>query len=134
MIAPTLDTSGQAGHSDGRPVVFFWRAHIMHRRVLAKTTAMIFSVILFASPMMGPAWAAADGDVNAKTAGADLFGLTKVVKLHIEISAEEYEAMQPPAPAGFRRAPASPAAEASGRARERAKPLWSRVSVGARGR
>ena len=35
-----------------------------------------------------------------KAAGADLFGLTKVVTLHIEIPAEEYQAMQPPAPAG----------------------------------
>ena len=40
-----------------------------------------------------------------KAAGADLFGLTRVVKLHIQISAEEYESMQPPAPPGAPGAP-----------------------------
>ena len=41
--------------------------------------------------------------------------------------------MQPPPPAGFRSAPAGPAAEAAGRAGERAEPLRSRVPLGARG-
>ena len=35
-----------------------------------------------------------------RSAAGELFGLNKVVAVHIEIPADEYQAMQPPAPAG----------------------------------
>ena len=65
----------------------------------------------------------------------DLFGLTKVVPLHIEIAADEYQAMQPPAPAGGPGGPPPAAsAEEAGRASERAESLRPRIPLGARGR
>ena len=56
--------------------------------------------LFLAGPAVRRSKAADDGDAKGKAAGADFFGLTKVVKLHIEIPAEEYQAMQPPAPPG----------------------------------
>jgi putative membrane-bound dehydrogenase-like protein len=70
----------------------------MHRRSLAVTTALIFTVVLAGGPNAPTLRAAADA--GAKGAPGDLFGLNKVVGLHIEISAQEYQAMQPPMPAG----------------------------------
>ena len=72
----------------------------MRRRALAVATALICSAIFLAGTVVPLSGAADDGDAKGKAAGADLFGLTRVVQLHIEIPADEYQAMQPPAPAG----------------------------------
>ena len=72
----------------------------MHRRALAVATALACSAIFLAGPAVLLSGTADDGDAKGKAAGADLFGLTRVVSLHIEIPADEYQAMQPPAPAG----------------------------------
>ena len=64
----------------------------MSRHVLAVAAALTCCAIFFAGPAVLVAEAVDDGD-------AGFFGLTKVVNLHIEIPAEEYQAMQPP-PAG----------------------------------
>src|SRR5579883_1804611 len=73
----------------------------MHRRALAVATAMTGSAVLLAATAVPLAGAADDGNAQGKPTGTDLFGLTKVVDLHIEIAADEYQAMQPPAPAAF---------------------------------
>jgi putative membrane-bound dehydrogenase-like protein len=63
----------------------------------------------------------ADGGADATVAAGDLFALNKVVGLDIEIPAEEYQAMQPPAPAGgFGAPPQGPRPKKAGaRASER---------------
>ena len=105
----------------------------MRRRFLAVATALTCSAIFLAGPAALVSGSADDGNAKGKAAGADLFGLTKVVKLHIEISAEEYQAMQPsPRPASGR-SPAGPEAEAPGEREQRAEPLRVRVLLGARG-
>jgi putative membrane-bound dehydrogenase-like protein len=73
----------------------------MRRRAVAVAILLTCSAIVLAGAVA--AWSAAtdDADASKNAAGADLFGLTKVLKLDIEISAEEYQAMQPPAPAGI---------------------------------
>jgi putative membrane-bound dehydrogenase-like protein len=73
----------------------------MHRRALAVAAALTGLTILLASPSGLRATTVDAGDAKGKTDRADLFGLTKVVNLHIEIPADEYQAMQPPAPAGM---------------------------------
>jgi putative membrane-bound dehydrogenase-like protein len=73
----------------------------MHRRGLAAATAMALSILLLAGSASLPAGIADDGDVKRPAAGAEPFGLTKVISLHIEIPADEYDAMQPPAPVGI---------------------------------
>ena len=77
----------------------------MRRRVLAVATALGCSAILLAGTMLPSSGAPDDGNARGKSAGADLFGLTRVVPVHIEIAADEYQAMQPPAPAGGPGAP-----------------------------
>ena len=72
----------------------------MRRRALAAATALICSAILLAGTMLPLSGAPDDGDAKGKAADPGLFGLTRVVPLHIEIPADEYQAMQPPAPAG----------------------------------
>ena len=72
----------------------------MRRRVLAVATALTCSAIFLAGPAVLVSGTADDGDAEGKVAGADLFGLTRVVNLHIDVPAEEYRAMQPPPPAG----------------------------------
>jgi putative membrane-bound dehydrogenase-like protein len=72
----------------------------MHRRALDVATLLACSALFFARPAVLLSGTVDDGIAKGKTAGAEPFGLTKVVNLHIEISAEEYQAMQPPAPAG----------------------------------
>jgi putative membrane-bound dehydrogenase-like protein len=72
----------------------------MHRRALVVATALICGAFLLAG-VVAPTRAADDGDAKPKPADADLFGLARVVKIHVEIPADEYEAMQPPAPAGI---------------------------------
>ncbi len=92
----------------------------MHRRALAVATALTCSAIVLAGPAVPPARAADDGGVRDQAAGTGLFGLTKVVGLHVEISAEEYQAMQPPAPAAFGGPPPAPRPRRpGGRASER---------------
>ena len=72
----------------------------MRRRALAAATALICSAILLAGTMLPLSGAPDDGDARGKATDPGLFGLTRVVPLHIEIPADEYQAMQPPAPAG----------------------------------
>ncbi len=60
----------------------------MRRRALA---VLACCAILFARPAVLRSGTVDDGDA---------FGLTKVVNLHVEIAADEYQAMQPPAPVG----------------------------------
>ncbi len=72
----------------------------MRRRALAAATASICSSILLAGTVLPLLGAPEDGDAKGRPADHGLFGLTRVVPLHIEIAADEYHAMQPPAPAG----------------------------------
>ena len=80
----------------------------MRRRVFAMVTALSRSAIFLIALTAQGIGSADDGKTTGNAAGSDLFGLTSVVKLHIELSAEEYEAMQPPPPAGFGGAPPAP--------------------------
>jgi putative membrane-bound dehydrogenase-like protein len=73
----------------------------MRRRVLAVATALSCSAIFIVGPFVAFSWSADVGNANGNAAGADLFGLTRVVQLNIEIPEEEYQAMQPAAPAPF---------------------------------
>ena len=72
----------------------------MHRRAHALATTLLCSAILHAGTTVPGSGAPDDGDTKGKAADPGLFGLTRVVRLHIEITADEYQAMQPPAPAG----------------------------------
>jgi putative membrane-bound dehydrogenase-like protein len=80
----------------------------MRRRVLALAVVLACSAIFHSLPTVMASGTADDVKPEGKAAGADLFGLTKVVDLHIEVSAEEYRAMQPPAPAAFGAPPPAP--------------------------
>ncbi len=71
----------------------------MRRRALAVATALTCSAMILAGPAVRFIRAANDDRAGPGAAGADLFGLTRVVGVHIEIPADEFEAMQPPAPA-----------------------------------
>src|SRR5579859_2262930 len=73
----------------------------MRRRTLAGTCVAIF--IAGTVSLRAGAQQAHTG--KRQTTEPELFGLTKVVPLHIEISADEYRAMQPPAPAGIPEGP-----------------------------
>jgi putative membrane-bound dehydrogenase-like protein len=53
------------------------------------------------------ALAAEGGDAGRNAASTDLFGLTKVLAVDIEITPDEYRAMQPPVPVGGPGGPAS---------------------------
>src|SRR5258708_218442 len=112
----------------------------MHRRALAVATALACCVISLAGPAVLLSGAADDGDAKGKGAGADLFGLTRVVNIHVEIPAEEYQAMQPPAPAGGFGAPPPPAKPKKPGERESERNLfgvefpWARGAVTAEGR
>ena len=87
----------------------------MRRRALAVATALICSAIFLAGTVLPLSGAPDDGDAKGKAADPGLFGLTRVVPLHIEIPADEYQAMQPPAPAGGSGRPsAGPSAEEAG--------------------
>ena len=70
----------------------------MSPRALAAATALICAAPFFAGAAMPPTADPDHGDARKK-ADTGPFGLTRVVPLHIEISADEYQAMQPPAPA-----------------------------------
>jgi putative membrane-bound dehydrogenase-like protein len=73
----------------------------MHRLALAVATVLACCVMLLVEPAELLAGTLDDGDAKGKAAGADSLGLTKVVKIHIEIPADDYQGMQPPAPAGI---------------------------------
>src|SRR5262245_32945786 len=62
-----------------------------------------------------------DGDAKGKVDG-DLFGLTKVVRLQLEITADEYQALQP-APLAFGAPPPAPRPKKPG-ARESERNLF----------
>ena len=103
----------------------------MRRRSLAVTTALVCTVMLLGGPTARTLRAAADADTTV--AAGDLFGLNKVVAVHIEIPADEYQAMQPPiAGRRLRRTSAGSAAEKAGCQGERAEPFRDRVPLGAR--
>src|SRR3954449_4318445 len=72
----------------------------MRRRARAAAPALICSAILLAGTVLPLSGAPDDGDAKGRPADPGLFGLTRVVPLHLEIPADEYRAMQPPAPAG----------------------------------
>jgi putative membrane-bound dehydrogenase-like protein len=56
---------------------------------------------------------------DKQAAGADVFVSSKVWPLHLEVSAKEYEAMQPPPPKGFGPPPPLPKEKGDGRPSER---------------
>src|SRR4051794_7079917 len=68
----------------------------MNRRFVA----VMASCVLALAPV-----AAADSKPAKESAGSDVFGLTKVWKLHLEIPAKDYETMQP---SGGMRGPGGP--------------------------
>ncbi|HYV35431.1 MAG TPA: PVC-type heme-binding CxxCH protein, partial [Gemmataceae bacterium] len=68
----------------------------MTRRFLAQAAAVSASVLLLAGVLVG--CHAAGGKAEQ---GKEVFGLTAVWNLHIEMPAKEYEAMQPPKGMGF---------------------------------
>ncbi len=110
----------------------------MRRRFLAVTTAFVCTITLVGGPPVTTSRGAAAA--VAATAAGDLFGLNKVVDLDIEIPAGEYQAMQPPTPAGgFGGPPQAPRPKKAGaRASERnlfgIEFPWGRGSLTAEGR
>ena len=111
----------------------------MRRRALAVTTALTCSAFFVLGALVRLAGSADDGAAKVNASGADLFGLTKVVGVHIEISEDEYQAMQPPALAAFGGPPPAPRPKRPGE-RERERNLfgvefaWVRGSVSAEGK
>jgi putative membrane-bound dehydrogenase-like protein len=80
----------------------------MRRRVLRVSIVLAFGAIFLGRPAVLFSGSADDGKAPGKTADADLFGLTKIVNLNIEVKAEEYQAMQPPPPTAFGTPPVAP--------------------------
>jgi putative membrane-bound dehydrogenase-like protein len=72
----------------------------MRREALAVVTALAICSIAYARPAVPLSGTADDGGVAGKAGGAEPFGLTRIVNLHLQIPADEYQVMQPPAPAG----------------------------------
>ena len=91
----------------------------MRRRSVAVTIALVCAVMLLDGREAKSLLAAPDAEAQAPT--GDLFGLNKVLGVHLEIPADEYQAMQPPAPAGgFGGPPQAPRPKKAGaRASER---------------
>ena len=111
----------------------------MRQRALAVATVLIWSAILLAGTVLPLLGAPYDGDAQGKPADPGLFGLTRVVPLHIEIPADEYRAMQPPTPAAFGGPPPAPRSKKPGeRASERnlfgVEFPWARGAVMAEGK
>lgn len=90
----------------------------MRRSLLAAATVLICAAMSLTGPAVQSTRAAGEANPGEKAAGADLFGLTRVVDIHLEIPADDYQAMQPPAPAFGQGGP--PAAPRTRRAGERA--------------
>jgi putative membrane-bound dehydrogenase-like protein len=90
----------------------------MSRRFIGGATAMTGGALILACVVLGPrvlTQPAAQGQEPAskEAADKDVFGATKVLAVHLEIPAKEYEAMQPPAGGfGFPGAPPAPPAPA----------------------
>ena len=111
----------------------------MRRRILAVATALTCFAIFFAGPAVLASGSADDDNAKGTAAGADLFGLTRVVNVHIEVPADEYEAMQPSPPAAFGGPPPAPRPKRPGE-RESERNLfgvefpWARGTVIAEGR
>lgn len=111
----------------------------MHRRAPALKAALTCSVIFLAGPFVAHAGAGDDGGAKGEETRAGLFGLTRLVGIHLEIPAEEYQAMRPPAPAGFGAPPRAPQPKKPG-GRETERNLfglefaWARGSLTAEGR
>ena len=80
----------------------------MRRRILAVETALYCFAIFLAGPAVLASGSADDDNSKGTAAGADLFGLTRVVNVQIEVPADEYEAMQPSPPAAFGGPPPAP--------------------------
>jgi putative membrane-bound dehydrogenase-like protein len=72
----------------------------MFRKALITAPALIFFPILFAGVDLRLSAADDHGRAKGQSGAADLFSLTRVIPVHIELVAEEYQALQPPAPAG----------------------------------
>jgi hypothetical protein len=106
----------------------------MRRRALTLATALACSVVLLSGAMARRSGAGAEG----KAAGADLFGLAKLVKLRVEVPADEYQAMQPPAAAGAPGGPPPPPKPRKPGERESERNLfgvefpWARGAITAR--
>jgi putative membrane-bound dehydrogenase-like protein len=96
----------------------------MSRRVLAGTCAATCGVLiltcLLALVPMGVPTAEGKAPQGKDTSAKEVFGLTKVWAMSLEVSAKEYEAMQPPPPKGFGGPPPQPPKDKPGdRPRER---------------
>jgi putative membrane-bound dehydrogenase-like protein len=81
----------------------------MNRRVLAPATALVCGLLILLGVLGSPrlqSLPVADGDKPAEkeAPGKDVFGQTKILALHLEILAKEYDAMQP-AVGGFGQPP-----------------------------
>lgn len=80
----------------------------MRRRVLVAAITLSCTIIGLVGPSRLAPATAQDAGAQERAADAGLFGLTRVVKVHLEIPPHEYQAMQPPAPAGVPGAPGAP--------------------------
>jgi hypothetical protein len=111
----------------------------MRRRFPAVATALSCSTIFLIAMTVRGTGSADDGKTTGNAAGTDLFGLTRVVKLHIKVPAEEYAALQPPPPAGFGAPPPPPRPKRPGE-RESERNLfgvefhWARADLIAEGK
>src|SRR5262245_37544714 len=78
----------------------------MARRILPGALALIVCAMALMLLLAGrAAWTLAQDKASA---GKEVFGLTKVIALYLEIAPAEYEAMQPPKGKGFAGGPGGP--------------------------
>ena len=68
----------------------------MRRRFLAVVAAAACTAMLLATRGAAGFAVSDDLDAKAEASAASFFGSTKLVRIHLEISAAEYEALQPP--------------------------------------
>ncbi len=73
----------------------------MRQFMLAVAMALACFAIFLAKPPALVSASTGSGDTRQKPADPGIFGLSTVLNLHIEVPAEEYQAMQPAPPAGF---------------------------------
>jgi putative membrane-bound dehydrogenase-like protein len=82
----------------------------MSRQFLSRATALACVASLLACVLLGPGGVPSPAADGKDAPGKDLFGMTRVWAVHLEIPAKEYEAMQPAAVGfGFPGAPPPPA-------------------------
>src|SRR4051794_28309462 len=89
----------------------------MRRRAFAIATAALIGSAVFLACLALLLWGTPkNGNAKEEAARPDFYGLTNVVKLHVEIPADEFQAMQPPAPVGVPGGPppAAPAPKGPG--------------------